>query len=83
MSSPAPYQLQEASLRVVVVLVLPHVYRKFLDAFGEQRHLHVRRAGVSFVTGMLCGDGLTLFFGQHLALPPNAPVVSSFDLRAV
>src|SRR5699024_8926594 len=52
-------QEQQATTRVVVVLVLLEVFGEVLDALCEQGHLDLRGAGVALVRGVL-GDDLLL-----------------------
>lgn len=77
------YQLQQSALRVVVVLMHAHVRRKLVDTFGKKGDLHLRGTGVSLMSSVVLDDGCRQFLRQHLALPPRAPVVSSFGLVAV
>src|SRR5699024_12779050 len=55
-------QEQQATTRVVVVLVLLEGFGEVLDALCEQGHLGLRCAGVALVRGVLA-DGLRIDVG--------------------
>ena len=83
MSATLPYQLQQPSLRVVVMLMLPHVARELVDAFGEDSDLNFSGACVALVRGVLPDDFCLAFLRQHLVLRPTLLMVFSFGYLAV
>ena len=77
MASPPANHLQQPTLRVVVVFVLPHVRREVVDPLREHGDLNLRGACVPFVPSVFQNDGSLLFLRQHYALPQVPPVVFS------
>jgi hypothetical protein len=60
-------ELQQATLRVMVVLVLSQVLCEAIDPFSEQGYLDFSRPGIALASGMLLNDCGLAFLGQHLA----------------
>src|SRR6266851_8480512 len=70
--------LEQPATGVVVVLVTAQVLRERIDAMGEQRDLHVGRAGVAGVEPVLLDDGgsIGLDEGHICSLPPRRALLT-------
>src|SRR5579884_224874 len=56
----------EAAPRVEILFVLAQVLGQLVDARGQQRDLHLRRAGISLMGGIGSDDvGFSVFFERH------------------
>lgn len=64
-SAPLSNQLHEPAARVMVFAVLSQVVCELLDAFGQQRHLHVGGAGICGVQPMVGCEFVFSIFGKH------------------
>jgi hypothetical protein len=62
--------LQEAASGMVILNVSLKMLGEVLDTLAEQRHLHLRRAGVRLMKPKLLHDYLTLW----LSNPHNSPL---------
>ena len=63
--SSAAYQLEQTTLRVVVVRVLAHVPGQLIDSLGQYRDLNLGRASIALGTGVLGNDRGFLFGCNH------------------
>ena len=68
------HQLEQSTLRVVVMLVLPHVYGELVDALRQDRNLHFRRASITRGAGVLFDDVFFDFLRYHMVLAIESPV---------
>jgi hypothetical protein len=59
-------ELQQATLGVVVMLVLSEVVGEAIDPFCQEGYLDLRGAGISIGSGMFLNDCRLAFLGQHL-----------------
>src|SRR5436190_24383002 len=66
-AGPLADHLQQAAPAGVILLVLAHVLVQLVDASGEQRDLHFRRAGVTLLAPELVDDfQLAVLVDSHL-----------------
>src|SRR5207244_5816482 len=61
----APHEHQQAAPAVMVLLVVSKVFGEVVDAFGEERHLHLGRPGVGGVGAMRPDRGGLVRQGLH------------------
>src|SRR6266851_7154450 len=71
--------LEQPAPGMVVVLVLAQMPRQRIDAVGEQRDLHVGRAGVAGVEPVLLDDGGSIGLDEDhkFSLPPRRALLTS------
>src|SRR5215475_2149148 len=63
-AAPLPHELEQAAPRMMVLRVRAHVLRELVDAGGQERHLHLGRAGVGAVAAVLAEDLLLRFLRE-------------------
>jgi hypothetical protein len=64
MSPALTNHLEQAASRVLVVFVKLEMLCQLIDAGGQQRDLHFRRAGIIGCTAILVNNGFFLAFTQ-------------------
>lgn len=74
MPASLPHQLEQSTLRVVVMFVLPHVYGELVDALRQDRNLHFRRASITRRAGVLFDNALFDFLRYHMVLARRDPL---------
>ena len=63
------YHLEEPTSAVVILFVRAEMVGQIIDAFGEQRHLNVRRSSVGCVDLILLDR--RAFFKSHVLVCPD------------